>query len=259
MLRRFLEIASRRFVFKRRLPKRFGGRSFYASAEGGLRYFRPNLLDVDPVLLESVAYMVSPGDIVWDVGANVGLFAFAASGLAGWRGCVYAIEPDTLLVERLRRSACLPDLNVAPVHVIPVAVAQELDIATFQVAERARAANHLGNHGSTQSGGVREFQKVMTVSLDWLATKLPPPTVLKIDTEGAEVSVLRGACEILTRHRPKLLCEVANENADDVSEILESCGYRMYDAERPETQISRAAWNTLAMPDNDTRLHVATV
>lgn len=235
-------------MFRRHLPQRYGGCSFLASSEGGLRYLRPNILEIDPVLLEAAVATILPGDVVWDVGANVGLFSFAASGLAGPQGKIFAVEPDVELVRLLRRSAALRETGKAPVHVIPVAVTSSMAISDFCIAARARSSNYLAGYGATQAGGVREQQKVMSVPLDWLLTMLPPPNVLKIDTEGAELEVLRGGRELLAQHRPKIICEVAGENSAELSKLLFGYGYELFDAEHPGEPIDLATYNTIALP-----------
>jgi len=250
MVRKILELGSRRFSFKRSLPRSFGGCKFYASLEGGLKYWRGDLAKIDPALLNAAKSTVTRGDVVWDIGANVGLFSFAAAGLAGPDGQVYSVEPDTFLVGLLRRSAALPNV-AALVRVIPLAVADNVALAEFHIAARARASNSLANHGATQTGGVRERQTVMIVTLDWLATQIPPPAVIKIDAEGAEVRILAGGRELLRRHKPKLICEVAGENSVEVSRILSDCGYQIFDGERPlnsQKPAELAPWATLAFP-----------
>ena len=96
------EHVGRRFSFPRTLPELYGGRRFLASTEGGLKYLRPDIVDVDKVLIEGARKTVRPGNCVWDVVANIGLFTFAASGLAKSGGQVYAIEADIFLVGQLR-------------------------------------------------------------------------------------------------------------------------------------------------------------
>jgi FkbM family methyltransferase len=251
MLRSVLEQATHGLVFRRRLPSRFGGCTFYASPEGGLRYLRRDVYKIDPPLLEAALDMVGKGDVVWDIGANVGLFSFASAGLAGPEGRVFSVEPDTVLVRLLRRSAALRNPNAARVDVLPLAVADSLALQRFQIATRARSSNFLEGHGATQTGGVRETQTVMTVTLDWLETQLPPPSVLKIDAEGAEVRILDAGRNVLRKYQPRLLCEVAGENADEVSRILRECGYEIFDAEQPRNArqpIASAPWATMALP-----------
>jgi len=140
-----------------------------------------------------VREFVTPGAVVWDVGANVGLFSFAAANMAGPGGLVVALEPDAWLVAtfaaqcarstgRLSASkgrTCRGGLRRLRSDVLPRA--------------RSRAANHLAEFGTTQTGGSREQQLVVAVTLDWLMDSMPAPSVVKIDVEGAELEVLKGA------------------------------------------------------------------
>jgi FkbM family methyltransferase len=238
-------------AIKRRLPASFGHVPLFVSSEGGLGYFRPCLGRVDPLLLKMAEELVAPGDVVWDVGANVGLFTFAAAACAGPTGSLYAIEPDTWLVGLLRRSARLEAAKRAPVNVLPVAVSDTVGVSRFYIAKRARAANYLESCGSTQTGGAREAQWVVTVTLDWILGQFPAPNVLKIDVERAEDRALAGASRLLSSFRPRILCEVCQENASRVSKILHSFGYVLVDASADRFRrapIENAAYSTLAYP-----------
>ena len=164
---------------------------------------------VDPVVLRLVAETVRPGDTVWDIGANVGLFSFAAAVAAGPDGRVLSVEADTVLVGLLRRSAAAGTRH-APVEVLPAAVAEECGVARFCIAKRNRSTSHLDGFGTTQTGGIRATELVPTIALDWLASHFPPPDVIKIDVEGAEVGVLSGGPAVLRAH-PRIICEVAKE------------------------------------------------
>lgn len=240
---------------RRHLPRGFQNLPLYVSPEASLRYWRPNLATVDPLLFDMALEMVKTGHVVWDVGANVGLFSFCASALAGPSGSVLAIEPDFWLAHLLTRSAqglsrhCC---TVAPVTVVCAAVAEQTAVSEFQIAERGRAANHLAEiQGSSQVGGNRYSQQTITVSLDFLLEHFPSPSVLKIDAETAEVKVLHGAAKLLRTSRPIIWCEVSPENCDAVANLLHKDGYEIYAAAlRPaeRTALHRASWNTLAIP-----------
>src|SRR5206468_2992555 len=117
--RRVAERISRHVVLRRHLPPRVGGAIIYVSPDAALRFWRANLDTVDPSLLNAAWELVHPGDVVWDVGANVGLFSFAAAGLAGDAGLVVAVEPDPFLVGLLRRSARRRRVGHARVEVVP--------------------------------------------------------------------------------------------------------------------------------------------
>lgn len=248
MLRGLAERLSRGRSFRRRLPRVYGGCRTYISPECGLSYWfglRPS-----EKLLDNAAETIKPGSVVWDVGANMGLFSFAAAGLAGPKGHVYSFEPDVTLVSLLRRSARLnPD--AAPVQVIPCAVSDSISLAEFNIAMRSRASNSLAGFGASQTGGVRETQTVLTVSLDWMAERIPPPDVLKIDVEGAELSVFHGAARMLKTRRPIIIFESHRENREEVSAQLLRLGYTLYDSDVPVARrepLRESAYNTLAVP-----------
>lgn len=247
---------SRGIVLRRHLPRRFQRLPLYVSPEASLRYWRTNLATVDPLLFDMALEMVKAGDVVWDVGANVGLFSFCASALAGPSGSALAIEPDFWLAQLLTRSARglarSHGGTAAPVAVVCGAVAERMGISEFQIAERGRATNHLAEvSGSSQVGGNRYLQQTITVSLDFLLEHFPPPSVLKIDAEAAEVKVLQGSEKLLRAARPVIWCEVSPENSEAVAKLLHAHGYQIYNAAlRPEerTPLRRASWHSLAIP-----------
>ena len=247
-LRTVLEQASHRLVIRRRLPPPFTAARIYASSEGGLRYLRPRMDRVDPELLGLVTEIVRPGNMIWDIGANVGLFSFAAAVAAGPDGRVLSVEPDTVLVRLLRRSVA-SCAQQAPIEVFPAAVAEKCGVARFYIARRNRSTNHLDGFGSTQTGGVRASELVPTVSLDWLAAHFPQPDVIKIDVEGAEAQVLAGGPAVL-RARPRIICEVAKRNAAEVGNLLAALDYSLYDGDQPNGHrfpLGEAPYNTLAI------------
>lgn len=241
---------SHRIVVRRRLPTPFSQARIYTSPEAGLRYLKPTLRHVDPMLLSVVEETVGPADVVWDIGANVGLFAFAAATRAGADGMVLCLEADTWNVALLRRSAARQPSSSARVEVVPAAVSDTVGVARFEIAKRNRATNALEGMGSDQTGGVRESQLVPTLTLDLLAEYFPLPRVLKIDVEGAEALVLAGADGVLSA-RPTILCEVSAKSTDSVHHLLHRRGYVLFDAEAPpprEPLWDGAAFNVLAVP-----------
>lgn len=248
MLRGLAERLSRGRSFRRRLPAAYGGCRMYISPECGLSYWFG--LRASGKLLGNAAETVKPGGIVWDVGANMGIFSFAAAGLAGPDGRIYSFEPDPVLVTLMRRSARL-NPHAAPIEVISCAVSDSLSLAKFNVAERSRASNFLAGFGATQTGGIRETQTVLTVTLDWIAERVPPPDVLKIDVEGAELGVFRGAARLLESRRPAIIFESHPENREEVSSQLFRLGYTLYDSDLPPAHrepLREPAFNTLAVP-----------
>lgn len=252
ILRGVAERLSRRVVFQRRLPRDFGRGRVFVSPDAGLRFYRPNLAAGDAILFRMASELVKPGDVVWDVGANVGLFAFAAANRASQTGQVIAIEADLWLVSLLRRSCAVLDRSRnAGVTVLPAAASDSLGLAKFHIADRARSSNHLEGVGSSQAGGTRSTESVLTITLDWLMGQLPPPQVLKIDVEGMEHRVLAGATAVPSKARPVIWCEVDPVNKDEVTRILHAHDYEIFYGNLDPSQrqpLQRAPWETLACP-----------
>ena len=251
MLRRFTETITRDWTLRRRLPAEFGSVPILVTPSAGLRYLSKPMDAVDPVLLNLVKEFVRPGAVVWDVGANIGLFSFAAASLAGPNGSVVAFEPDAWLVQLLRRSAKLQPAASASLTIVPAAIASRPALRTFCLAQRSRAANFLAEFGTIQTGGSLEEHTVVALALDWMMDFAPAPSVLKIDVEGAEMEVLRGAEKLLETSRPVVLCEVIPDTAPEVTEFFHSRGYKLFDGEAPgerDQPLQLAAWCTVALP-----------
>lgn len=241
------EQITHRLVFRRRLPADFGRLPIYVSTESGLRYLTRRSDHLDPVLLDVVKRHVQPGMAVWDVGANVGLFAFAAAARAGPTGSVLAFEPDIWLCGLLRRSTRRRGLR-APVEVLSAAASSGNGLVTFNIAVRSRSTNFIEGFGTTQTGGSRESLLVPTVALDTVLEHRAAPDFVKIDVEGAEVLVLLGASKVLAS-RPIVFCEVAGETSAEVTELLTGLGYRLHDADLPDMpEVAMAPPATLAIP-----------
>jgi len=252
MIRTAAERLSRGIVVKRRLPQDFASRRLYVSPDAALRFWNPASHDYDPVLLGFVRNFVRPTDVVLDAGANVGIFTFAAAQSAGPSGHVIAVDADEWLVALLRRSAGLKAHGEADVTVISAAIAGEQGMASFSIAARGRASNHLtATGGSSEAGGTRETRVVVTTTLDVIAANTRRPTVLKIDLEGAEVGALSGAADILARDRPVVLCEVDAKNSKPVGDLFAQHGYALFDADTGSGNfraVDSPSFNTIGCP-----------
>jgi FkbM family methyltransferase len=251
MMRALVERLSRGIVLKRRLPASVGGAQLYVSPDAQLKYLKVAADAFDTGLLQLAQDHVKSDSIVWDVGANVGVFTFAAAGLAK-EGHVFAIEADSWLADLIRRSCRLHANRTLAVTVLSAAVSATNGVAEFVIARRGRASNYLANAGGwSQSGGERERTHVATLTLDSLLESFTRPTFLKIDVEGAEVMVLRGATRLLNEVRPALYIEVGQENSDAVTRMLHASNYRLFDSTRPmhgQQPLAKCVQDTLAIP-----------
>jgi FkbM family methyltransferase len=253
VIRSALERFARGRTIGRRLPADLGGGRLFVSPDARLAFLLPGDGSFDEPLLDRARALLEPGDKVWDIGANVGVFAFAAAGRAGPGGRVLAVEPDPWLFGLLQRSrAANRGGGLAQVELLCAAVADRSGLARLEIAARGRAANTLAGFGSSQMGGVREELLVPTVTLDELLGATFAPDLVKVDVEGAELLVLRGAARLLAEVRPALLLEVAESNAEAVRELLGAARYRLFDAAEPARgfpPVARPVWDTLALPE----------
>jgi hypothetical protein len=96
--RTLIERYTRNWIYARHLPSSFGDIPIFVTPSAGLSYLFKPMTKIDPILLRNVIELVRPSDVVWDIGANVGLFTFAAAARAGHNGHVIAFEPDTWLI-----------------------------------------------------------------------------------------------------------------------------------------------------------------
>lgn len=152
-LREIVERVSRDRVLRRRMPADLGGGPIYASPDAMLKYWRRDISASDPALLAAAKQLIRPGMRVWDIGANVGIFTFAAQFLAGPSGHVLGVEADPWLVSLLQRSRASRAGTGAVVDFLCAAVSGNAELARFNIAARGRAASALKGAGTTQMGG----------------------------------------------------------------------------------------------------------
>jgi FkbM family methyltransferase len=188
-------------------------------------------------LAPTIAALVPPSAVVFDVGAHAGqytkLFARAAS-----HGRVYAFEPGSYARSILRMVVWLHRLsNVA---VLPVALGSELGLDTLTVPLKRRGSfgfglSHLGK--PDERWGAVAHEIVATATIDGVVQTLGLDRLdfIKADIEGWELRLLRGAEATLERFRPRLLLEVhdmqlarAGDRLDDVFAFLAAHGYRAF-------------------------------
>lgn len=150
---------------------------------------------------------MADGGVMFDVGANAGAIsnetALACPGIT-----IKAFEPQAELAELVTISAAINELD--NIEVFPVAVGDhEGNVQLHKPAHALHAS--LATSGESSESVV----DVPLITLDGSVRSgtLPPPTFIKIDVEGGELGVLKGAREILTQHHPTLIFE-ANESAD---------------------------------------------
>jgi len=157
---------------------------------------------------------VQPGDIVVDVGANFGGHTIIFSHLVGKKGRVIAFEPVPesfdALQENVHRRARFSNISI-----FQLAVGNPLspnDTALIMVPgdDFYQASLAIQTAGSWElEPDIREYScSITSLDTDITVQRLPRVDFVKIDVEGGELNVLKGAARTLSRHRPLLYCEV---------------------------------------------------
>lgn len=160
---------------------------------------------------------IRPGATVLDVGAHVGYYTLLSAVLAGPRGRVHAFEPNPQNAAFLRRHVRLNRLGNVTVE--QAAVSDRAGTARFDFGTGS-GTGHLADAGALE---------VRTVRLDdYCAQHGLAPTVVKIDVEGAEMSVLAGGRETLARHRPVIFLSTHGAEVHAASlGFLRGLGYQL--------------------------------
>jgi len=175
-------------------------------------------------LLGALYPLLRPDELVLDVGANIGnhtvFFAVAC------RCRVVAIEPEAANFAHLQRNI---ELNGRSAKVTPIRAAA----AAVAGQHVETVAQDEGNSGSVSVNLIDRETGVESLRLDDL--ELPaPPRLLKIDTEGMELEVLKGATDLLSRHGPILVVEAKDAaEFDAIAEFLKPFSYVCVDARNP--------------------------
>jgi len=168
--------------------------------------------------------------VFWDIGANIGIYAF--SFLAGdARRRALLLEPDPRNVACLERT--LRGGLAARARVLPLAVGETPGQATFLLDPLTGATGQLA--AASERSFVERHHRLVppratveVTTLDRLLREGPPPDIVKLDIEGAELLALRGAGRLLGEIRPLLCLELSAPREPAVA-LLAAAGYRLFD------------------------------
>jgi FkbM family methyltransferase len=174
-----------------------------------------------------LAQHLKPGACLYDLGANIGFFSILATNLVGKSGKVVAFEPEPANAEILRATAKKNDLP--QLQIVEAAVWSSSGTVEF---ERANAASSRV-HGHLAEIYTRDPERaqVNAITLDDFVFRDGgvPPSLLKMDVEGAEFGVLQGAAEVVRMYRPLMICEIHYEaDMPKISAWLTQRGYYLY-------------------------------
>lgn len=180
--------------------------------------------EYEPGTVSLINRFLRPGGTFVDVGANIGLLSVRAAKKTGSDGLVYAFEPDPVNYSRL---AWARAANEVP-WLLPI------PLGVGAAPDRARLWNAPSGDGGLSSlialDGFKPAGSIEVTSLDTFFRSVEPGRVelVKIDVEGFEEQVVRGASEFLERHRPAIIVEMTTEGAVRAGKLLLERGFESF-------------------------------
>ena len=202
----------------------------------------------EPETLEWIDSFV-PDSVVWDVGANIGLYSLYA---AKKRSCrVYSFEPSIFNLELLGRNIWLNDL-VDKITIIPIPLSSDIFEGNLNMSSMkwSGALSTFGaEFGHDGNPLEKEFEfRTIGISMDQVVDllKIKPPRYLKIDVDGIEHLIIEGGANVLSQV-DQVLVEV-NETfvmqLKKVSELLKSAGLTLM-TKQHSRMMGNAKWSTV--------------
>ncbi|MHB8656589.1 MAG: FkbM family methyltransferase [Solirubrobacteraceae bacterium] len=190
----------------------------------------------DPCVTETLHRLVDPGETVIDAGANVGYLTSLAAVRAGSGGAVLAFEPHpvvfSLLSANVNRWRGRTDTASVQLHQLALSdhegVGQldpgpvfhlNMGLSTLRDADAADAARDGAGQGETIDVPLRRLDEIVGDRA---------VGVMKLDVEGHEAGVLRGAGRLLTKGRIRdIVFEDQNPYPSEATECVEAAGYHL--------------------------------
>lgn len=183
----------------------------------------------EPETLEWIDRM-SENSVLWDIGANVGLYSCYCAKL---RGCtVYAFEPSVFNLELLARNIYLNGLTQS-VTIVPLPLSETLTRSTLNMTSMdwGGALSTFGKGYGHDGEAIRKVFEFPTIGLSMTdAVKLlniPVPDYIKMDVDGIEHLILKGGMDVL-RKASEVLIEINDqfdEQANEANKYLLEAGF----------------------------------
>ncbi|MGZ4938529.1 MAG: FkbM family methyltransferase [Halobacteriota archaeon] len=165
------------------------------------------LKEYEPDVVRHFVSAIKPGDIVMDVGANIGYYSLVAARCVGEKGRVYAFEPDPINFGMLTKNV---NAN-AFTNVVTIRKAVCAATGTAQLLQKKASTHSLFDHPLAPT---KQSVQVETVAMDDFLSTLSHEdqqrvTLVKIDAEGAEPLILEGLASFIKRKSALIIiCEL---------------------------------------------------
>ncbi len=153
----------------------------------------------------------SVGDNILEVGANVGTETVGFRDIVGEKGCVHAIEPLPSNVEALERIIEMNRWNNVIIHPFALGADNRETSFVLPLEKWSTGTGHIQGEAEFSHG---KTITVKVVRLDDIVEDLGVINAIIMDTEGAEVDILQGAKETISKFQPVIILEAAPAHLD---------------------------------------------
>lgn len=178
--------------------------------------------------LDALQSRLEDGDVVFDVGANIGYLTIPLALSVASTGRVIACEPERRNLGRLRENLALNDIDNVTVKELAIGADDGeimLQLADDSVYHTVSSAGEVPGSTLAHATGRGVVVRMATLDTVWAEEGRPAVAALKIDVEGAEVDVVRGGAELISACRPVLLIETSGNRLAEVRACLAPLEY----------------------------------
>jgi len=180
----------------------------------------------EPQLQQILKKHIKKGDVVFDIGANMGYVSIVMSKLVGKKGKVYSFEAIPETTERCNRNIQLNGCK--NIQLIRKALSDSIGKVTFRIP------NGGDTHPMASMVWHKNIDDAISVEVETMTIdgnekfENISPSFLKIDVEGAEAKVIKGMEQLIKRDKPSIFIECSKAGREDVWNILKELKYSCY-------------------------------
>ncbi len=172
----------------------------------------------EPETVNFLMNFMEDGDIFYDIGSCIGQYSLLAGYLYP-KSTIYAFEPHVKNFKRILDNIELNNSqNVVPIY---LALADKPGLETFCLYQK-----DVGTTGSQlyHLEGFQYSYKIQVLTIDQISSIFDFPNIIKIDVDGIEYSILKGAEQTLKDQRLKGVILEVNQDQDEIINLMKDCG-----------------------------------
>lgn len=178
-------------------------------------------------------WLLKPGNVCIDIGAHKGLHTFAMAESVGIKGLVFSYEPNKFLASSLKTSCIEQGRQNINVYNYAVSNKHNQTITFYNNISHPGQSTIVQGYGKNFSAA--NTMEVTSITLDEHILPQINNRVLrfiKVDAEGAEIDILKGATKLLNKHKPLVVLELSiyhvKKREKEFFDVLDDCSYECY-------------------------------